>query len=333
MLGRIALLTGTGGVATSAAESLYQGLGEGEVLRKWAGIRGHIGCAGAGHEPLEVAKMGTWFKQPTGGQEGLQYFPFLRPKRKSRFICTPAQRAYGEREEREKMISIRKSDERGRTQLDWLDSRHTFSFGEYFDPKENGFSVLRVINDDRVAAGQGFGTHPHRDMEIITYVLEGQVEHRDSLGTRTVIPAGDLQRMTAGTGIQHSEFNPSASQPLHFLQIWISPEARGLSPGYEQKTIGNRTRGRLSLVASHKAGEAVLKINQDVDLYIGSLNRGQSVEKEIAAGRKAYAHVARGGVSVNGVALDEGDGAKIGDESHLKFVAAQDSEVLLFDLP
>jgi redox-sensitive bicupin YhaK (pirin superfamily) len=139
--------------------------------------------------------------------------------------------------------------------------------------------------------------------------------------------------MTAGTGIQHSEFNPSPSRSLHLLQIWILPEARGLSPGYEQRTISDRTKGRLSLVASHTAGDAVLKINQDVDLYIGSLNRGQSVEKRIAAGRKAYAHLARGGVSLNGIALSEGDGAKIGGESHLKFVAAEDSEVVLFDLP
>jgi quercetin 2,3-dioxygenase len=231
------------------------------------------------------------------------------------------------------MISIRKSDERGHTRLDWLDSRHTFSFGEYFDPKENGFSVLRVINDDHIAAGRGFGTHPHNDMEIITYVLEGAVEHRDSLGSRGVIPARDLQRMTAGTGIQHSEFNPSPSQSLHLIQIWILPEARGLKPGYEQATIGDRTRGGLTLVASRKGGEAVLKINQDVDLYIGSLDRGQSAGKEIAAGRKAYAHVARGRVSLNGIAMGEGDGAKIGDESQLKLAAAEDSEVLLFDLP
>ena len=132
------------------------------------------------------------------------------------------------------MINVRKASERGHTKLDWLNSRHTFSFGEYFDPKENGFSVLRVINDDHVAPGKGFGTHPHRDMEIITYVLEGKVEHRDSLGTRSVIPAGDVQRMTAGTGIQHSEFNPTSADPLHFLQIWILPEARNLKPGYEQ---------------------------------------------------------------------------------------------------
>jgi redox-sensitive bicupin YhaK (pirin superfamily) len=231
------------------------------------------------------------------------------------------------------MITLRKASDRGLTKLDWLNSRHTFSFGEYFDPKENGFSVLRVINDDHVAAGKGFGTHPHRDMEIITYVLQGQVEHRDSLGTRSVIPAGDVQRMTAGTGIQHSEFNPSPSEDLHFLQIWILPEARGIKPGYEQKTLGDRTKGKLTLVASHEGGDGALTINQDADLYIGVLKAGQSVEKEIAAGRSAYAHVASGKVSLNGLALGEGDGAKISDERKLIFSASDDAEVLLFDLP
>jgi len=231
------------------------------------------------------------------------------------------------------MITLRKASERGLTKLDWLNSRHTFSFGDYFDPKENGFSVLRVINDDWIAAAKGFGTHPHRDMEIITYVLNGAVEHRDSLGTRSVIPAGDVQRMTAGTGIQHSEFNPSPDVPLHLLQIWILPEARGIKPGYEQKTLGDRTKGRLSLVASHAGGDGALKIHQDTDLYIGALNAGQSLEKELASGRNAYAHVARGKVSINGVALGEGDGAKISDESRLKFIATDDAEVLLFDLP
>jgi quercetin 2,3-dioxygenase len=231
------------------------------------------------------------------------------------------------------MITLRKASDRGLTKLDWLNSRHTFSFGEYFDPKENGFSVLRVINDDHVASGKGFGTHPHRDMEIITYVLQGQVEHRDSLGTRSVIPAGDVQRMTAGSGIQHSEFNPSSSEDLHFLQIWILPEARGIKPGYEQKTLGVRTQGKLALVASHEGGDGALKINQDADLYIGTLKSGQSVEQEIAAGRNAYAHVARGKVSINGLALGEGDGAKISAESKLKFSASDDAEVLLFDLP
>ncbi len=231
------------------------------------------------------------------------------------------------------MITLRKASERGLTKLDWLNSRHTFSFGEYFDPKENGFSVLRVINDDHVAPGKGFGTHPHRDMEIITYVLEGAVEHRDSLGTRSVIPAGDVQRMTAGTGIQHSEFNPSPSEPLHFLQIWILPEAAGIKPGYEQKTLGDRTKGKLALVASHKGGDGALKIHQDADLYIGALTKGQSVEKEISKGRSGYVHVARGKLDLNGIALGEGDGAKIKDESHLKFAATDDAEVLLFDLP
>jgi redox-sensitive bicupin YhaK (pirin superfamily) len=231
------------------------------------------------------------------------------------------------------MITLRKALERGLTKIDWLESRHTFSFGEYFDPKENGFSVLRVINDDWVAAGKGFVTHSHRDMEIVTYVLQGAVAHRDSLGTQSVIPAGDVQRMTAGSGITHSEFNPSPSERLHFLQIWILPESHGLKPGYEQKTLGDRTKGRLSLVASHAGGDGALKINQDTNLYIGSIGRGESLEEEIAAGRKAYVHVARGKVSVNGTPLGEGDGAKIADERRLKFGSSEGGEVLLFDLP
>jgi redox-sensitive bicupin YhaK (pirin superfamily) len=230
------------------------------------------------------------------------------------------------------MITLRKSSERGRTRLNWLDSRHTFSFGDYFDPNENGFSVLRVINDDRVAGGGGFPTHPHRDMEIITYVLEGAVEHRDSLGTRSVIPAGDLQRMTAGTGITHSEFNPSPLAPLHFLQIWIIPERHGLKPGYEQKSIGDRTRGQLSLVASRGGGDGVLTVHQDVNLYIGALSNGKTIEKEIERKRKAYLHVAGGRVLLNEIALEAGDGAKIIEERQLRF-SAQDGEVLLFDLP
>ena len=170
-------------------------------------------------------------------------------------------------------------------------------------------------------------------MEIITYVLQGAVEHRDSLGTHGVIPAGDVQRMTAGTGITHSEFNPSSSEPLHLLQIWILPEAAGIKPGYEQKTLGDRTKGKLSLVASHAGGDGALKIHQDTDLYIGALAKGQSVEKEIAKGRNAYIHVSRGKMSLNGMALGEGDGAKITDETQLKFAAPEDAEVLLFDLP
>ena len=231
------------------------------------------------------------------------------------------------------MITLRKASDRGLTKIDWLNSRHTFSFGDYFDPRENGFSVLRVINDDWIGAAKGFGTHPHRDMEIITYVLKGAVEHRDSLGTRSVIPAGDLQRMTAGTGIQHSEFNPSPDVPLHLLQIWILPEARGIKPGYEQKTLGDRTKGKLSLVASHAGGDGVLKIHQDTDMYIGALAKGQSAERDLATGRNAYVHVSRGKMTLNGVALAEGDGAKISGERALKFSATDDAEVLLFDLP
>ena len=231
------------------------------------------------------------------------------------------------------MITLRKASDRGLTKIDWLNSRHTFSFGEYYDPKENGFSVLRVINDDHVAAGKGFGTHPHRDMEIITYVLEGAVEHRDSLGTHGVIPAGDVQRMSAGTGITHSEFNPSPSEDLHLLQIWLLPEAAGIKPGYEQKTLGDRTKGKLSLVASHAGGDGALKIHQDADLYIGALTKGQAVEKDLAKGRSGYVHVARGKLDLNGLTLGEGDGAKIKDESRLKFSATDDAELLLFDLP
>jgi len=237
------------------------------------------------------------------------------------------------RKETKLMITLRNAKERGVTKLDWLDSRHTFSFGEYFDPKENGFSVLHVINDERVAPRSGFGTHPHRDMEIITYVLDGAVEHRDSLGTRSVIPAGHVQRMTAGTGIMHSEFNSSPLEPLHFLQIWIIPSRLGLNPGYEQKSIRDRTSRKLSLVASPKGGDGALTINQDVELYVGTIGGRKLIEKEIEKSRKAYVHVARGKVSLNGIDLTEGDGAKIVDEQQLKLSAPEDAEVLLFDLP
>ncbi|HXW84076.1 MAG TPA: pirin family protein, partial [Candidatus Binataceae bacterium] len=228
---------------------------------------------------------------------------------------------------------VRRAADRGLTQLDWLKSRHTFSFGDYFDPKHNGFSVLRVINDDWVSPGRGFATHSHADMEIVTYVLEGAVEHRDSLGTRSVIPAGDVQRMTAGTGITHSEFNPSQSAPLHFLQIWILPERRGLTPGYQQKSLGQTLPGQLALVASHAGGNGALIVHQDVDLYAGRVGPSDSIVHRLRPERRAYAHVALGKVALNGVALAEGDGAQLAGEARVEFANGSGAEVLLFDLP
>lgn len=232
------------------------------------------------------------------------------------------------------MIAIRKAQERGATRLAWLDSRHTFSFGEYYDPGQTGYSVLRVINDDRVAAGGGFPSHGHRDMEIVTYVLEGALEHRDNLGNHSVIPAGDVQRMTAGTGIVHSEFNPSQTQQVHFLQIWIMPSKGGLKPDYEQRTLEkNPPRGRLRLVAAPDPRDSALRINQDARLFIGSFNAGQSSTAELERGRRAYVHVSRGKVSLGGVELGEGDGARVSDEGRVELSAAAEAEVLVFDLP
>ncbi len=232
------------------------------------------------------------------------------------------------------MIELRKAQERGATRLPWLDSRHSFSFGEYYDPKHQGFSVLRVINDDRIAAGGGFPTHGHRDMEIITYVMQGALEHRDSLGNNSVIPAGDVQRMTAGSGIMHSEFNHSKSEPVHMLQIWLLPERNGLAPGYEQKTLEkDPERGRFRLVVAPQAGNGALRINQDARLYIGTFDAGQAAPAEIERGRRAYFHVARGKLSINGAELGEGDAALLTDERRADLRAAKDAEVLFFDLP
>ncbi len=232
------------------------------------------------------------------------------------------------------MITIRKAHERGTTRLAWLDSRHTFSFAEYYDPDQIGFSVLRVINEDRVAPGGGFPSHGHRDMEIVTYVLEGALEHRDNLGNHCVIPAGDVQRMTAGTGIVHSEFNPSQTESVHFLQIWILPSKTGLTPDYEQKTLEkNPPRGRLWPIAAPDAQGGALRINQDARLYIGNLDATQSVIAQPERGRRAYIHVARGKVSLDGVELGEGDGVRVSDEPRLELSAAAAAEVLVFDLP
>jgi redox-sensitive bicupin YhaK (pirin superfamily) len=233
------------------------------------------------------------------------------------------------------VISVRRADERGGGKEGWLDSRHTFSFGHYYDSKHMGFGPLRVINEDRVAPGSGFDTHGHRDMEIISYVLEGALEHKDSLGTGSVIRPGDVQRMSAGTGIRHSEFNPSTSEPVHFLQIWLLPDQAGLAPGYEQKNFSNAEKhGGLRLVASRDGREGSVRIHQDADIYASLLDAGDEVAQALPAGRKAWVQVTRGAMDVNGRRLAAGDGAAIEGEPRVGIVAAIDGvEFLLFDLP
>lgn len=231
------------------------------------------------------------------------------------------------------MLMFRPSEARGHASFGWLDSRHSFSFGRYFDPDHMGFGALRVINEDKVAPGAGFDTHDHQDMEIITYVLEGGVEHKDSLGTGSVVRPGDVQRMTAGTGIQHSEFNASSTEPVHFLQIWIEPERKRLEPGYEQKTFpANDRRGTLKLVGSRDGRDGSLTIHQDVDLYSTNLATGDGVTHEIRSGRKVWIQVARGTIQANDQPLYAGDGLGLSDEGTLVFTATDDAEVLLFDL-
>ncbi|MHB8383004.1 MAG: pirin family protein [Candidatus Binataceae bacterium] len=232
------------------------------------------------------------------------------------------------------MLTIRRADSRGHTQLDWLDSHHTFSFGDYYDPAAMGFSVLRVINDDIVAARGGFPTHPHNNMEIVTWVLSGALEHRDSMGNGSVIRPGDAQRMSAGTGITHSEFNASTAEPVHLLQMWLLPDRRGLAPGYEQRNFAeSERRGRMRLVASPDGADGSVTIHQDARLYDGILGAGESIAHRLDGKRKGWLHVARGAVKVNDAALKTGDGAAIENESALKLAASEDSEVLLFDLP
>jgi redox-sensitive bicupin YhaK (pirin superfamily) len=230
-------------------------------------------------------------------------------------------------------LTLRRAETRGHADFGWLDSRHSFSFGEYFDPRHMGFGPLRVINDDRVAGGAGFPTHPHRDMEIVSYVLDGALEHRDTLGNSSVIRPGDVQRMSAGTGVRHSEYNASASAPVHFLQIWIIPDRRGLAPGYEQKSFAEaEKRDRLRLVASGDGRDGAVTIHRDVDLYATLLSSGKSVSHEIAAGRGAWIHVASGGLSLNGEAIRTGDGVSLLGPATLTLSAAEESEVLLFDM-
>jgi quercetin 2,3-dioxygenase len=231
------------------------------------------------------------------------------------------------------MITLYDRMARGHTRTGWLDSRHTFSFGSYSDPRRMGFRALRVINEDRVIPGAGFPTHGHRDMEIVTYVLEGALEHKDSLGTGSVIRPGDVQRMTAGTGISHSEFNPSRAEPVHFLQLWVLPGRNGLRPGYEQRHFPEaEKRGRFRLVGHPEGEDGAIAIHQDVRLYAARLDPGESVEHGIAPGRGAWLQLARGEATLNGHVIKEGDGAAIEDEPVVRLAAASDCEVLLFDL-
>jgi quercetin 2,3-dioxygenase len=231
------------------------------------------------------------------------------------------------------MIIVRPAEERGVANFGWLDSRHTFSFGHYYDPRHMGIGALRVINDDRVAPGGGFDTHSHQDMEIISYVLEGAMEHQDSIGTGSVIRPGDVQRMTAGTGIAHSEFNHSRTEPVHFLQIWIVPERKGLEPGYEQKTFPlEERRGKARLVASRDGRNGSLTVHQDVDLYTSVLEAGDEVAIDLRPERSAWVQVARGAVTLNGTGLKEGDGAAVFDTATLTLTSDKGGEVLVFDL-
>jgi redox-sensitive bicupin YhaK (pirin superfamily) len=231
------------------------------------------------------------------------------------------------------MIAVRKSEERGHFDHGWLDTYHTFSFDQYHDPKHVHFRSLRVINEDRVAPGVGFPTHPHRDMEIITYVLEGALAHKDSLGTGAVIRPGDGQRMSAGTGIQHSEFNASKDEPVHLLQIWIFPEKKGLEPSYEQKSFPDEEKqGKLRLIAARDPRDGAVKVHQDVELYVTKLAPGDKVTHTLREGRHAWLQVARGAVTLNGTPLQQGDGAGVSDERALQIAGEQDAEVLLFDL-
>lgn len=231
------------------------------------------------------------------------------------------------------MIRIRPARERGHFNHGWLDTWHTFSFGQYRDPDHMGFRALRVMNEDFVAPGSGFGTHPHHDMEIVTYVLSGALEHRDSLGHGEVLRPGEFQRMSAGTGIEHSEFNPSRHEPVHLYQIWLRPERPGLTPSYEQKQFDAAERhNRLRQVASRDAAEGSLRIHQDARIYLGSLDTGAEATQRLAAGRHAWLQVLRGRATLSGVPLQAGDGAAVSDEASLRIAAVEDCEVLLFDL-
>lgn len=231
------------------------------------------------------------------------------------------------------MLNIRKSGDRGYSQLSWLKSWHSFSFADYYDSRHMSFGNLRVINDDIIAGGGGFGTHPHRDMEIVTYVLEGELEHRDSMGNGSVIRAGDVQRMTAGTGIQHSEFNHSKQDDVRLLQIWILPDRQGHQPGYQQEQFDDAEKqGQLRLVVSRQGRDGSLSLNQDVDMYAARLDGDEHITHQVAAQRHAWVQVARGSLSVNGSAIVEGDGVSVDGQETLVFENGQDAEIIIFDM-
>jgi len=231
------------------------------------------------------------------------------------------------------MITVRRGAERGHFDHGWLDTYHTFSFASYHDPKHMGFRSLRVINEDRVKPAEGFGTHAHRDMEILTWVLEGALEHKDSMGNGSIIRPGDIQRMSAGTGVTHSEFNPSRDEPVHLLQIWLLPRERGLTPGYEEKRFSPETRrGGLRLIAARDGRDGAVTIHQDVDLWTALLEPGESVRHVLQPGRHAWLHVASGTVTANGERLGAGDGAAVSGEKAVEVKAADRAEILLFDL-
>lgn len=232
------------------------------------------------------------------------------------------------------MLEVRKSEERGRADHGWLKSNHSFSFADYFDVKHSGFGPLLVINEDRVAPGRGFGTHGHRDMEIISYVLDGTLAHEDSIGNGSALRYGDVQRMSAGTGVRHSEFNHSSTEPVHFLQIWIEPKFKGIKPSYEEKHFdADSKKGRLRLIVSPDGREGSVQINQDATVYASILDHSDAVEHPLEAGRIAYVHVIRGEASVNGVRLKTGDALKLVNEESVSIQEAKAAEVLVFDLP
>ncbi len=230
------------------------------------------------------------------------------------------------------MMKVRKAKERGHAEHGWLDTYHTFSFANYYDPEWMGYRSLRVINDDLVMPGMGFGTHPHRDMEIITYVLSGALQHQDSMGNGRVIRPGEVQYMSAGTGVQHSEFNPAKDEAVHLLQIWIQPDRKGVTPRYAEKSFKDAETGKLHLVTSKSGHNGSIAIHQDAELWLAKLNAGESVTHNLKPGRHAWLHVAEGEVSLNGNALSGGDAAAIDQEGALEMSAAKPSQVLLFDL-